>query len=155
MYIWKKKMSLVADVFLKVRSAKNLVTSMSKKSRFKGTFGKQHDSWPQTLLKFASRHLYHIFWSLSRQSTCKKSLLVTSKISRLFPNTLKADGKYSLLNRQNLTQPIQMQVSQKQKYFSHFFSAFLKSSLNIEYFWKRDDPHSWRISDITDPEKPG
>ena len=43
-----------------------------------------------------------------------------------------ADGKYSLLNRDNLRQPIQMQVSRKQETFSEFFSAFLKSSLNFE-----------------------
>ena len=42
------------------------------------------------------------------------------------------DGKYSLLNRDNLRQPIQMQVSQKQETFSEFSSAFLKSSLNFE-----------------------
>ena len=74
--------------------------------------------------------------------TSKKSVLVTCKISRLFPNTLSSDGKYSLLNKDNLTQPIQMQVSRKQKTFSEFFSAFLKSSLNFEYFLKKDDPHS-------------
>ena len=79
---------------------------------------------------------------------------MTSKISRLFPNTLSADGKYSLLNRDNLTQPIQMQFSQKKQTFSDFFSAFLKPSLNLEDFSKKDDPH-WRcISEITDPEKP-
>ena len=74
--------------------------------------------------------------------TSKKSLLVTSKISRLFPNTLSADGNYSLLNRDNLTQPIQMQLSRKQKTFSEFFCAFLKSSLNFEHFQKKDDSHS-------------
>ena len=75
------------------------------------------------------------------QLTCKKSLLVTDKISRLFPNTLSADGKYSLLNRDNLTQTIQMQLYRKQKTFSDFFSAFLKFSLNFEHFLKKDDPH--------------
>ena len=74
--------------------------------------------------------------------TCKKSHLVTCKISRLFPDTLSADGKYSLFNRDNLTQPIQMQLSRKQKTFSGFFSAFLKSSLNFEHFQKKDDSHS-------------
>ena len=73
--------------------------------------------------------------------TCKKSLLVTCKISRLFPNTLNADGKYSLLNRDNLMEPIQMQLSRKQKSFSGFFCAFLKSSLNFEHVLKKDDPH--------------
>ena len=61
------------------------------------------------------------------------------KASRLFPNTLSADGIYSLLNRDNLTQPIQMQVSQKQKTYSGFFCAFLKFSLNFEHFQKKDD----------------
>ena len=73
----------------------------------------------------------------------------------LFPNTLSADAKYSLFNRDNLTQPTQMEVSRKQKTFSDFFSAFLKSSLNFEHFLKKDDPHCWCISKITDTEKPG
>ena len=60
----------------------------------------------------------------------------------MFVNTLSANDKYSLLNRENLTEPIQMQLSQKQKNFSEFLSAFLKSSLNVERFQKKDDPHS-------------
>ena len=67
----------------------------------------------------------------------KKSLLVICKISRLFPNTLRADGKYSLLTRHNLTQTIQMRVSRKQKTFSQFFPAFLKSSWNFEHVQKK------------------
>ena len=47
----------------------------------------------------------------------KKSLLVICKIPRLFINTLSADGKYSLFNGDNLMQPIQMQLSEKQKTF--------------------------------------
>ena len=147
-------MTLIAEVFPKWRTPKNLIKSMSKNSRFKGSFGKQHGKRPQTLLKFAWQYLYHIYWSLWRQLSHKKSLLVICKISTLFPNTLSADGKYSLLNRDNLTQPIQMQLSWKQKTFSDFFSAFLKSSWNFERFLKKDDPHSWCISEITDPEKP-
>ena len=134
MHIFKKKMTLIAEVFPKLRTRKNLVRSTSKKSRFKGTFGKQHGKQAQTLLKFEWKHLYRIYWSLWRQLTSKKSLLVICKISRLFPNTLSADGKYSLLNRHNLMQPIQMQLSRKLKTFYEFFFAFLKSSLNFEHF---------------------
>ena len=150
-------MILIPEVFPKLRTPKNMVTSMPKKSRFKGSFGKQHGKRAQTLLKFAWQHLYHIYWSLWRQLTFKKFLLVICKISRLFPNTLSADGKYSLFNRDNLTQPIQMQVSRKQKTFSQFFSAFLKSSLNFEHFIKKkkNDSHSLGISEITDSETHG
>ena len=147
-------MTLIADVFPKLPTKKNLVRSMPKKSSFKGSFKKQHAKCAQTLLKYAWQNLIHIYWSLWRQLTFKKFLLVICKISRLFPNTLSADGKYSLLNRDNLTEPIQMQLSRKQKTFSEFFSAFLKSSLNFEHFQKKDDSHSWGISKITDPGKP-
>ena len=128
---------------------------MSKKTRFKGFFGKQHGKRPHTLLKFEWKHLYHIYWWLLRQLTCKKSLLKICKISRLFPNTLNADGKYSLFNTDNLTQPIQMQLSRKQKIFSGFIPEFLKSSLNFEQSLKKDDLHCWCISEITEPEKLG
>ena len=40
-------------------------------------------------------------------------MLVLCKIVRLFGNTLTADEKYSDLNRDNLTQPIQILLSQK------------------------------------------
>ena len=46
------------------------------------------------------------------------SPLVTCKIWKQFVNTLTAKDKYSLLNRDNLTQPIDMQLSHKQKTFS-------------------------------------
>ena len=55
---------------------------------------------------------------------------------------MTADDKYSLLNRHNLTQNIPTQLSQKQKAFSEFFLAFLKSTLNFEHLQKKDDLHS-------------
>ena len=61
---------------------------------------------------------------------------------RLVANTLTGNDKHYLLNRGNLTQPIQMQLSQKQKTFSEFFFAFLKSILNFKHLPKKDDPHS-------------
>ena len=36
--------------------------------------------------------------------------------------------------------------------FSQVFSAFLKSTFNLEYFEKKDDPQSFCISAITDSE---
>ena len=60
----------------------------------------------------------------------------------MFVNTLTADDKYSPLNRDNLTQPIRTQLSQKQDAFPEFVLAFSKSTLNFEHFEKKDDPHS-------------
>ena len=134
---FEKKMTLIADVFPKLRTPKNVVRSISKKSNFRGSFEKQHSKRDQTLLKFKRQELYQIYWSISRQLTYKRSLLVICKIWRLFPNTMSADGKFSLVNRDNLTEPIQMQLSRKQKTFSEFSSAFFKSSLNFEHFQKR------------------
>ena len=56
----------------------------------------------------------------------EKSLLVIHKMLRLLVNTFTADDKHYLLNRENLAQRIQMQISQKQKSFSQFSFAFLK-----------------------------
>ena len=86
---------------------------------------------------------------MGRQLNCKKSLLVICKILRLFVNTFSAVDKYSLPNREYLTQPIQVQLSQKQKTFPPLFSAFSKSKLNFEHFQKKDDPHSLFISEAT------
>ena len=72
----------------------------------------------------------------------KKSLLVIQKILRLFVKTLTVNDMHYRLNRDNLTQPIQIQLSQKQKTFSEFFFAFLKSILNFKHLPKKDDPHS-------------
>ena len=68
--------------------------------------------------------------------------LVIRKILRLFVNTLTADEKDYVLNRDNLTQPIQMQVSKKQKTFSETSFAFLNSLLNLKHLPKQDDSHS-------------
>ena len=80
-------------------------------------------------------------------------MLVLCKILSLFVNTLTDDDKYCLLYRDNLTQPIQILLSQKQKTLSEFFSAFLKSTLNFEHSRKKDDPHSRCISQISVSEK--
>ena len=72
----------------------------------------------------------------------EKVFLVIHKILRLFVNTWTVNDKHYLLNRENLTQPIQIQLSQKQKTFSEIFFAFLKSILNFKHLRKKDDPHS-------------
>ena len=68
--------------------------------------------------------IYNIYWSLKRQLSWKKSLLGIWKILRFFVNTLAADYKYSLLNRENLTEPLQILLFEKEKSFSQIFFFF-------------------------------
>ena len=64
-------------------------------------------------------------------------MLMLCNILGRFLKPLTDDDKYFLLYGDNLTQPIQILLSQKQKTFSEFFSAFLKSTLNFENFQKK------------------
>ena len=50
--------------------------------------------------------------------------LVIHKVLKIFVNTLTVDEKHYLVNRDNLTEPIQVELSQKQKTFSEFSFAF-------------------------------
>ena len=122
--IWpisKKKITLISDLFLRLRSPKNVVRWTCKNFCFKLAFQKEHGKWVSGPLKSQWQHLYYIYWSIGRQLSCKKSVLVISKILRLFVNTLSAVDKYSLSKTDLLKQPIQMQISQKQKLFVKFF----------------------------------
>ena len=107
---------------------------MSKKSRFRRPFDKQHGKRAEALFKSASVHLYPIDWSLKSQLNLKSSLLLTCQISGELVKTLTADEKYPVLKRDNLTVPIPMQLFKKEKTFSLYFAAFLKSRWNFEYF---------------------
>ena len=96
---FRKKVTLIANVFPKLRTPKNVTSTMSKKCRFRRSLEKQHGKWK---LKFERQHLYHIYWSTWRQLTYKKSVLVICNTS----NISNAHRRYSLLNTDNLTKPI-------------------------------------------------
>ena len=53
-------MTLLADLFPKIRTPKNVVRDMSKKSRFKGPFDRQHGKRFQTLVRSEPQHRYRI-----------------------------------------------------------------------------------------------
>ena len=55
---FQKKLTLIADVFPKLRTPKKVVRSMSKKSCLRGQFEKEDGKRSQTLLKFKQQHLY-------------------------------------------------------------------------------------------------
>ena len=101
---------------------------MSEKSRFKGHFDKEYGKRAQALLKSASQHLYHIYRSVPSEFSGKKSPLFTCQILGLLVKTLAVNDNYAALNRDNLTIPIQMQLSKKKTFFFQFLAAFTNSS---------------------------
>ena len=62
---------------------------------------------------------------------------MTYEILGLFVITLAAGDKYSLHNRENLPQPIQMQLPAKEEVFSQYFPLFFKSTSNLKDFEKK------------------
>ena len=68
---------------------------------------------------------------------------------------MTADDKHYLLNRDNLTQQIEMQLSKKEKTFSEISFAFLNSLLNFKHLPKNDVLHNWCIFGNTGSEEYG
>ena len=54
-------MTLIANVFPKLRPSKNVVRLISKKYRFRVPLEKEHGKWAQALLKSERQHVYHIY----------------------------------------------------------------------------------------------
>ena len=81
------------------------------------------------------------------------SALVTSEIFRMFVNTLTPHDKYSRRYMEILWQQIQRPLSQKWKSFWRLLVAFLKCSLNLEHFGKKEEYHSLIITEIIASER--
>ena len=96
-----------------------------------------------------------IFVDHCQENWVTKSLLVMCKIWEPFFNILTEDIKYSPLDRDILTQPVQIQLPKKQKPFLKIFSAVLKSRLSFNHFEKKRWPYSLCISEISDCKRRG
>ena len=83
----------------------------------------------------------------------KNSALVISEMSRLFVNTLTPDDKYSRRYMHIFGQQIHTPLSQKWKSFFRLLVAFLKCSLNLEHFWKKEEYPSLIIGEIIASER--
>ena len=66
----------------------------------------------------------------------------------MFVNTLTAEYTYSPRIMQTFTQQVQTPLSWKQKTFSGFFIAFMKSTWNGEQFRQKGESSSLSISEI-------
>ena len=65
-------MTLIDDVFPKLWTRKDLLRSMSKKSRLNGSFQKQHRKCDQTLFKCQSQLFYHYLLIIVKAIYLKK-----------------------------------------------------------------------------------
>ena len=130
-------MNLIVDAFPKLRTLKNGVRSLCKESHFRGHFKKQHGKQAEPPFKSELQHLYDTHRSLWKKMSWENSLLVIWKILRLFVNTLTADEKDSVLNRDNLMEPIQMQLSRKQIIFFAVFSTIFEIYVKFQTFSKK------------------
>ena len=135
-------MNVIALVFPKLQAAKDVVRQMSKKPRFRRPLESQHVKVSQTLVKSARHHFNLIFLTLWQIFSWKTSLLMICEILWPFINTVTATDEYFLHNSEDLPQPIQMQISKKQKTFFSSFAAFLKFAFTVKYFEENDDFHS-------------
>ena len=66
---------------------------------------------------------------------------------------LSANYEYSRSNRENLSLPIQMQLSAEPNAFWAIFVSFLKSMLTFEFFRGKNESHSPSISEVTNSKK--
>ena len=87
-------MIVTANVFQKLQNVQHLLSSLSKKRRFRTRFDSQHVKAFQILVISPWECFYHVFPSFSGKLIWKMSPLVLHEILRVFVNRLTADDKY-------------------------------------------------------------
>ena len=111
-------------------------------------FGSQHVNESQTLLRSSRNHFHTTIPLIWGRTSRKRLVLVRSEVLGQFVNTITAVYNYIRQNLEKLRQQVQTQISQKLKTISRFFIALMKSTLNLEYFEKKDQSHSLSITQI-------
>ena len=140
--IFKKKKIVIANVFPKLATVQGLVTSLTIQRRLKTSFDSQHVKPFQTLVKSSWEHFYHIFSSLWGEIIWKISPWLKFEVMVLFVNTWTADYEYPVPDCENLSFPIQIQLSWERKTFSGFFIPLMESPSNFKHFQRKGDPPS-------------
>ena len=110
-------MIVIANIFPKLRTLKDLVKKLSRKRRFRTSFDSLDVNGCETLVKTAWEQFYYIFWLLWRKSTGKISPLLDFEMLEVFVNRLTADENYPFRYSKDLQFPIQTQISLKKTLF--------------------------------------
>ena len=109
--ISKKKTIVIGNVFPKLATVQGLVRPLTIQRSLKTSFDSQHVKRFQTLAKCSWEHFYHIFSSLWGEIIWKYTSLSEVWNHRVFVNTGTADCKYADPDCENLSFPIQIQLS--------------------------------------------
>ena len=75
-------------------------------------------------------------------------IYITKSLTRWLPNT-----SILVVIVRTYRYQFNLQLSETLKTFSQFFIAFLESTLILEHFEKKDEPHSSSIYEVTDSER--
>ena len=128
-----RKMTLIAYVFRKLQTVKEVVRQISKEHRFRTTFKCKHAKGSQTIVKSASQHFYQSSSSPWVKVPRKIFVIVIGKTLVVFVNTWTSNDKYSVPNSDNLSLSIQLLLFKKRKSFVNFLFRFwnLHQNLNI------------------------
>ena len=111
--ILKVKMIVIAHVFPNLQTVKNFVRSFCKERRFRTRFDSQHVKSCQIIAKSSWERFYQVFFWWSGKLIWKMCPLVLREILEVFVNTLTGDDRYPVQDCENLTLPIQMELSEK------------------------------------------
>ena len=154
MDIFRKSMTLIAFLFVRLCPAKSVVRYMCKNPASDYPSKRNMENWSQ-LFKLERQHLWHIYWSTGRKLSWKKSLLVIWESLRLFLNTMSGVHKCSLPHRDNLMEPIYMQLSQKLKTFCSFILHLQSLAYILNLLKKRMTLIAYFLSEARALEKRG
>ena len=121
---------------------------MPKRPSSMKRFGRQHVIGSKTLLRSVQNQFLTTLRLVCERRSRKRLVIVRSELLRQFVNTLTADYKYCRQNRENLWTQVPKHISRKLKTFFQFFFPFLKSTLNLEYFERKDQSQSSNITEI-------
>ena len=108
-----RKISLIAQVFLKLFTPKDVLITMDNSVSFWKPFRSEHVNESQKLLNSAEKYLYPTISLFRGKLSYKELLLMRSEFLGLLLNTLTANYEYSRSNRENLPLPIQIKLTKK------------------------------------------
>ena len=127
---FKKRKIVIANVYPKLQTVKQLLTPLSKKRCLRESFDSQNVKGSQTLVKSPLENFYQIFSSRWGKLIWQKSPLSKFEIIWVFVNTLNVDYKCPVLDCENL--PFSNPIILKTK---NFFSVFLFHWWNLAKIW--------------------